>query len=207
MAAGSGRDRFEVDGRAATAYFLDARRGSEEIDPSSIDALGSQPVPLQPPSVLRSSTLPAIAGGRSLWPAIAILGCVIALLVAVLIVLAGRPPRRAVPVEPAASAAAASTDAPRSERARRPSEAYQAAIRSHERALHRCATEGAERFPVDAEAVIVVGVDGRARQVTLRPDSAEDSAVGTCIRRALKDVRFPPAPDEKEVAVGLAVYR
>jgi hypothetical protein len=208
MAAGSGRDRFEVEDRTAADYFLDTRRGSDEIDPSSIHALGSQPVPLQPPSILRSSMLPAITAGRNLWPVIAILGCVIAVLVAVLIVLAGRPPRRAIAVEPAASAAAASAaEQARIERVRRPSEAYQAAIRSHERALHRCATERAESFPVDAEAVIVVGVDGRARQVTLRPDGAESSEIGACIRRVLHGVTFPRAPDEKEVAVGLAVYR
>jgi hypothetical protein len=197
-----------VEGRAAAEYFLDARRGSDEIDPANIDVLGSQPVPLQPPSVLHSSMLPAITGGRSLWPVIAILGCVIAVLVAVLIVLAGRPPRRAIAVEPAAGAAAASAaDQVRIERVRRPSEPYQAAIRGHERALHRCATERAESFPVDAEAVIAVGVDGRVRHVTLRPDSAESSDLGVCIRRVLQDVTFPPAPDEKEVAVGLAVYR
>jgi hypothetical protein len=55
--------------------------------------------------------------------------------------------------------------------------------------------------------VIVVGVDGRTRQVALRPHSAETSAVGACIRRVLQGVTFPPAADEKEVAVGLAVYR
>jgi hypothetical protein len=133
MAAGSGRERFEVEGPAAADYFLDTPRGSE-IDSSSIDALGSQPVLLQPPSVLRSSMLPAITGGRSLWPVIAIVGCVIAVLVAVLIVLAGRPARRAIAAEPAASAVAASApDQARIERGRRPSEPYQVRPRAPSR--------------------------------------------------------------------------
>ena len=55
--------------------------------------------------------------------------------------------------------------------------------------------------------MIVVGVDGRARQVTLRPEAAENSKLGVCIRRVLQDVVFPAAADEKEVALGLAVYR
>jgi len=198
-----------VEQPAAADYFFEASRGSDELDPSSIDALGSQPVPLQPPSVLRSSMLPAIASSRSLLPAIAILGCVIAVLVAVLIVLAGRPPRRTATVEPPAGATAASVADPvRAERhARRQGEPYQEAIRSQEGALHRCASRHGEAFPVDAEAVIVVGIDGRAKQVTLRPESAENSQLGVCIRRALQDVAFPAAADEKEVSVGLAVYR
>ena len=209
MAAGSGRDRFErVEDRTADDYFLDSNRGSDELEPPSIDALGSQPVPLQPPSVLRSSVLPKIASSRAVLPAIAILGCAVTVLVGALVVVAGRPPRRTTAVETPGPLAASAPDPARAERhARRPSEPYQAALRGQERALHLCAIEHGEAFPVDAEAVIVVGTDGHAKQVTLRPESAETSGLGACIRRALQDVAFPAAADEKEVAVGLAVYR
>lgn len=208
MAAGSGRDRYEAEGRAADDYFLDTTHGSGELDPSSIDALGSQPVPLQPPSVLRSGTLPAITGDRNLLPVIAILGCVLAVLAAGLVVLDGRPPRRTTAVEPPPVAAASAADPARAERhPRRLSEPYGAAIRSEESALHRCATEPGEAFPVDAEALIVVGIDGRVTQVTLRPESAENSKLGVCIRRVLQHVVFPAAAEVKEVALGLAVYR
>ena len=205
MAAGSGRDRSESEGGAASAYFLDTARGADELDPSSIDALGSQPVPLQPPSVLRSSMLPAVASSRNVLPLIALLVCALAVLAAALIVLAGRPPRRTTAVEPPSAPVAASAADPA--HPRRPSEPYGAAIRAKESALHRCATEPGEAFPVDAEAVIVVGVDGRAKQVALRPEAAENSKLGVCIRRVLQDVVFPAAADEKEVALGLAVYR
>src|SRR5215510_10013634 len=100
MAVGSGRDRYEAEGGTASEYFLDTARGADELEPSSIDALGSQPVPLQPPSVLRSSMLPAIASSRSLLPLIAVLVCALAVLAAGLVVLAGRPPRRTTAVEP-----------------------------------------------------------------------------------------------------------
>ena len=174
---------------------------TDEPDPleamERIDALGSAPVVrVHWPEIV---DLPR---RRSLWPAIALLGSAAAVLAAALVVLANRPPHRANAVElPVAAAASRET------RPGRPSESYRAAIRSHERELHRCVQFHGEMFPVDAEAVIMVGVDGRAEQVSLRPDSAEHSALGSCIRGVLSDVTFPAAPSEMEVAVGLAVYR
>jgi len=161
-----------------------------------IDALGSAPVVrVQWPELL---DLPR---RRSVWPVIALLVSAAAVLAAALVVLANQPPRRANAVElPTAMAT-------RETRPVRPSESYRAAIRSHERELHRCVQFHGEMFPVDAEAVIMVGVDGRAEQVSLRPDSAEHSALGSCIRGVLSDVTFPAAQSEMEVAVGLAVYR
>jgi hypothetical protein len=176
----------------------------EELDAmGSVDVLGSRPVVLvQWPEIV---DLPR---RRSVLPVLALIGSAAAVLAAGLIVLANRPPRRTHAVEPPAlAAAAAQTDRVRAAHPTRPSEPYGAAIRGHERELHRCVQFHGETFPIDAEAVIVVGVDGRARQVALRPDSAEHSPLGSCIRGVLQDVTFPATRSDMEVAVGLAVYR
>lgn len=172
----------------------------EELEAiGSVDALGSRPVVrVHWPEIV---DLPR---RRSVLPALALLGSAAAVIAAGLVVLANRPPRRTSAVgPPALAAAAAETDRVRA----RPSESYRAAIRGHERELHRCVQFHGEMFPIDAEAVLVVGIDGRARQVALRPDSAEHSPLGSCIRGVLQDVTFPPASSDMEVAVGLAVYR
>ena len=85
-------------------------------------------------------------------------------------------------------------------------EPYGAAIRGQEQALDRCTRDHGQALPPEAKAVIVVGVDGRAKQIALQPPGAEDSALGACIRGVLAMVAFPTAPDEKEVALRLAVH-
>lgn len=194
MATGSDLRRYDVS--AQVPVPATSGEPDEDLAMERIDALGSAPVVrVQWPEIL---DLPR---RRSVWPVIALLGSAAAVLAAALVVLANRPPRRSNAVElPTATAT-------RETRPVRPSESYRAAIRSHERELHRCVQFHGEMFPVDAEAVIMVGVDGRAEQVSLRPDSAEHSALGSCIRGVLGDVAFPAAQSEMEVAVGLAVYR
>ena len=200
MATGSDLRRYDVRPQVPVSE-ASASAASVESDELAamerVDALGSAPVVrVQWPEIL---DLPR---PRSVWPAIALAGSAAAVLAAALVVLANRPPRRTNAVElPAVTTAARET------RPARPSESYRAAIRSHERELHRCVQFHGEMFPVDAEAVIMVGVDGRAEQVSLRPDTAEHSALGSCIRGVLSDVTFPSAQSEMEVAVGLAVYR
>jgi len=197
MATGSGLSRYDVCPQVPATGRLPVPDEPDEIEARArIDALGSAPVVrVQWPEIL---DLPR---RRSVWPAMALLGSAAAVLTAALVVLANRPPRRANAVELPAAVAARET------RSMRPSESYRAAIRSHERELHRCVQFHGEMFPVDAEAVIMVGVDGRAEQVSLRPDSAEHSALGSCIRGVLGGVAFPAAQSEMEVAVGLAFYR
>ena len=169
-----------------------------------VDALGSHPVVrVQWPEI---AELPR---RRSVLPALALLGSAAALLAAALVVVANRPPRRITAVALPALAADSTTESDRVRAVRqpRPSEPYGAAIRNHEHELRRCAQDHGGAFPVDAEAVIAVGVDGRAWRVALRPDSAEHSPLGSCIRGVLQDVAFPAAASDMEVAVGLAVYR
>jgi hypothetical protein len=194
MAIGSDLRRYEALPQVPAASSAQA----DEIEAMArIDTLGSAPVVrMHRPEMI------VLPRWRSVWPAIALLGSAAAVLAAGLVIVENRPPRRANAIElPAASASA------REARPARPSESYRVAIRGHERELHRCVQFHGEMFPVDAEAVIVVGVDGRAEQVSLRPDGAEHSALGSCIRGVLADVAFPAAQSEMEVAVGLAVYR
>jgi hypothetical protein len=198
MATGSDLRRYDVCPQVPVPDASAASDEPDELDKMErIDALGSAPVVrVQWPEIL---DLPR---RRSVWPAIALLGSAAAIVAAALVVVANQPPRRANAVELPAVARAT-----RDARPARPSESYRAAIRSHERELHRCVQFHGEMFPVDAEAVIMVGIEGRAEQVSLRPDSAEHSALGSCIRGVLGDVTFPAARSEMEVAVGLAVYR
>jgi serine/threonine protein kinase len=88
-----------------------------------------------------------------------------------------------------------------------PSEPYDAAIRNHDRELDQCARDHGAALPADARAVIVVGVNGHAKQIALEPSGAARSQLGDCIRGVLQVVAFPTAPEDKEVAVGLAVRR
>jgi hypothetical protein len=174
----------------------DPDASTDDLDAlGSVDALGSQPVVR-----VHWPEIAELPRRRSVLPALALLGSAAAVLAAALVVVANRPPRRTTAVGLPALAAD-------SVREPRPSELYGAAIRPHEHELRRCAKDHGGAFPVDAEAVIAVGVDGRALRVALRPDSAEDSPLGSCIRGVLQGVAFPPASSHMEVAVGLAVYR
>jgi hypothetical protein len=183
----------------------DANAFTDDLDAlGKVDALGSHPVVrVQWPEIAERPRR------RSVLPALALLGSAAAVLAAALVVVANRPPRRPTAAELPALATAPASDSDRVRAARppRPSEPYRAAIRDHEHELRRCAQDHGEAFPVDAEAVIAVGVDGRAWRVALRPDSAEHSPLGSCIRGVLQGVVFPAAPSDMEVAVGLAVYR
>jgi hypothetical protein len=182
----------------------DPDASTDDLDAmGSVDALGSQPlVRVQWPEI---AELPR---RRSVLPALALLGSAAAVLAAALVVVANRPPRRTTAVGLPALVADSAIESDRERAVReRPSEPYGAAIRHREHELRRCAQDHGGAFPVDAEAVIAVGVDGRTLRVALRPDSAEHSPLGSCIRGVLQDVAFPPASSDMEVAVGLAVYR
>lgn len=169
--------------------------GAEDQSPA-VEAQGSHPVPR-----VRWPRLPSLPRA-SVLPAIALFACMVALLIAGSIVVCNRLPRRTTATEPPT----ALTGSARTEH-RPASEPYRAAIRGHERELRRCAREHSDGFPLDAEAVIIVGVDGLARQVVIQPDRVEHSALGSCIRGVLKAVRYPTAAEDEEVAIGLAVYR
>jgi hypothetical protein len=201
MATGSAMGRYDV--------LLHVPVGAHELDDEEVDAMGSVDVLGSRPVVrVQWPEIVDLPRRRSVLPVLALIGSAAAVLAAGLVVLANRPSRRTNAVEPPVlAAAAAETDRVRAARQPRPSEPYGAAIHGHARELHRCVQFHGEMFPIDAEAVIVVGVDGRARQVALRPDSAEHSPLGSCIRGVLQDVTFPAASSDMEVAVSLSVYR
>jgi serine/threonine-protein kinase len=159
--------------------------------PSQLEALPAAP----PVPSTRHRVLPfaGVVGGATV------------LLVVGLAVVDGHAARRAAAPRPAAAAPA--RDAARTRDRASPSEPYGAAIRGHDRDLDACARDHGEALPPGATAVIRVGVDGRARQIALQPPGADHSVLGGCIRRVLQAVAFPAAPDEKQVALSLALVR
>ena len=79
---------------------------------------------------------------------------------------------------------------------------YTEQLRARRPQISKCGAEhGAP--PAGAKIVIVVGVDGRAKTITLEPQGLESTPLGACIKNVLGDVRFPKSPDEKQVAVPL----
>ena len=143
---------------------------------------------------------PGASPSRRLLPIAAVVGGAAALLVVGLAVVGDRAPRHAPARRPplAAAAPAGTAAQARDPRRHRPSEPYGAAIGGHEHELDQCAREHPDALPPDATATIVVGVDGRARQVALQPLGADQTVLGGCIRRVLQTVAFPAALDEKE---------
>jgi serine/threonine-protein kinase len=202
---------------AAEASSAGASTFSDSSDdgsgaPSTTPSSGA-PAPSTGPA-LQAPKLPSAPGATGALSIAAILGAAAAVLVAGLFAIERASTRRAAarrvaPLAAAATGAAgAGTDHARGDHTRRrPAGPYGAALGSHERELDQCARDNSEPWPADARAVIVVGLDGRAKQVALRPDSVERTRLGSCIRGVLQVVAFPAAPDEKQVALGLALSR
>ncbi|MEO7734436.1 MAG: serine/threonine-protein kinase [Kofleriaceae bacterium] len=161
------------------------------------------PQPTQPLGLPQVASHP-IAPRRRVLPFVAVIGGA-ALVLALGLTVVGRAPRTAA-ARPAGAAIA--DRSARVDRMRRSdNEPYGAAIRLHERELDQCARDHGEPLPPGAKAVIVVGIDGRATQIALLPDGADRSTLGSCLRGVLHAVTFPAAPEVKELALGLAVYR
>jgi serine/threonine-protein kinase len=207
---------IETDGDhppAAPEGFVFGRRSGALGDPMSDGMRPAEPVSAPVSLPVR----PVAPGSRRRGlrpPMLAIVGGAGALLVLGLVVI-GNHAHRGTPARtsPAAGAPPSPDITGRADQARvehhhpRPSGPYGAAISSYERELDQCAREHGEAFPADARALIVVGVDGRAKQVVLQPPSVDQSALGDCIRKVFALVLFPSAPDEKRVALGLALHR
>jgi serine/threonine protein kinase len=141
---------------------------------------------------------------RRVLPLVAVIGSA-AVVLALGLAVIGRTPRAA---EARPAAAAVVERGARVDRIRRSDhEPYGAAIRLHERELDQCARDHGESLPAGTKAVIVVGVDGRASHVAIQPEGADRSTLGSCLRGVLHAVAFPAAPEVKQVALGLAVYR
>ena len=126
---------------------------------------------------------------------LAVAGAVIAaVLVAVLAVRAVRAPSRQPP--PSEPSRAGVTVA-------RPSEPYGAAIHARDAELARCVAQHAERLPGGTQAVLRIGADGRARQVSFTPPDVDRSALGSCLRDIFATTVFPAAAAEREVVLGV----
>jgi hypothetical protein len=166
-------------------------------------AMGVGPQPTQPLGLQQVTSDPAAPRRRAL-PFVAVLGSAAVVLTLGLAVV-GRAPS---PPAARPGAAAIVERSARVDRTRRSdSEPYGAAIRLHERELDQCARDHGEPLPAGTKAVIVVGRDGRAAQIAIQPDGADRSTLGSCLRGVLHAVAFPAAPEVREVALGLAVYR
>ena len=176
-------------------------RPAEVSHSQHLGARVSSPSTLPPPN--QPAAAPRARATRA--PIAAILGAAAAAL-AVGLVLVGRVPHRAPTRAPAPTAPAAPATAPARE-LRAPSEPYGAALGDHAAALDQCAAAHADPLPPDTRATLVVGSDGRARQIALEPESADRSELGSCIRDVLKTVAFPAAPEDKQLALGLALRR
>jgi tRNA A-37 threonylcarbamoyl transferase component Bud32 len=168
-------------------------------------SVGAPPALVPPPA-------PPTPRWARMAPLVAILGGAAVVLAIGLMVIEDRPARapssRGAAAPSAAVAAApaqatARTTLPR----RRPSEPYGAAIQGRERELDQCARDHAGPMVGTAAAMIVVAADGRARQITLHPDTTGASPLGACIRGVLQTVAFPTATEDKELALGLALLR
>lgn len=88
-----------------------------------------------------------------------------------------------------------------------PTEPYGMALGAHASELDRCARGHRDALAASARARLVVGVDGRTRNVTLDAAGSPETELGSCIRAVLGRVVFPHAPEDKEIVIGLAVVR
>jgi serine/threonine protein kinase len=166
-------------------------------------------VPRRSPLATLPPDLPAPVR-RHIPPAVGVAGVAggsAILLVIGLALIGGRAPRRATLRKPRVAVTAPAGGVEQASDRRRPIGPYGAALRGCERELDQCAREHPDALPIDAKATLVLGADGLARHVTLRPLSADQSGLGGCIRRVLQTVVFPAAPSEKELALGLALHR
>ena len=79
---------------------------------------------------------------------------------------------------------------------------YTEQLRARRPQIAKCGLEhGAP--PAGAKIVIVVGVDGRAKAISLEPQGLDATPLGACIKNVLGGIRFPKSEDEKQVAVPL----
>jgi len=81
--------------------------------------------------------------------------------------------------------------------------AYGDAIRAHDAALARCVAGQDAALPDGTRAVLRIGPDGHARQISFTPDEAERSAVVSCLRGVLSAAVFPTSKAETEIAIAL----
>ena len=163
--------------------------------------VGPQPTqPLGLPQVIGHPVAPR----RRVLPFVAVIGSSAVVLAVGLAVVGGAP--RAVAARPA-GAASVERSARVDQTRRSDHEPYSAAIRLHERELDQCARDHGEPLPGGAKAMIIVGIDGRVTQIAIQPAAADRSTLGSCLRGVLHAVAFPAAPEVKELALGLAVYR
>jgi serine/threonine-protein kinase len=181
----AGEDRATAPAGAATARI-------DSITEARADAMmAAMTSPIRTPPAHRRAGL-AIAG--------IVGGAAIALAVGILIIDGQAPVATAPPV-----AAAAPAPAVRPARAAPTDEPYGAALTRYAGALDQCAREHRDSLPAGTRAVLLVGMDGRAKEIAIEPASVAPSGLAGCIRGILREVAFPPASDEKQVALGLAV--
>ncbi len=79
---------------------------------------------------------------------------------------------------------------------------YDAAIQQQRTKINACAQEHGVP-PGNAQIVIVIATNGKAKTVSLEPAGLNSTPLGTCIKNVLSDATFPTAKAEMQVAVAL----
>ena len=79
---------------------------------------------------------------------------------------------------------------------------YREAIAAHKPELDRCANDHGG-VPAGARVVIVIGVDGHAKTVTLEPAGLNSTPLGACIKNVLQIATYPTAKDDKQLSINL----
>ncbi len=83
-----------------------------------------------------------------------------------------------------------------------PLAAYGEAIRARSGELASCLARHDDAVPDGAQAVVRIGVDGHARQVSFTPEQVERSGLAGCLRDVLTQAVFPSGA-EREIALGM----
>jgi serine/threonine protein kinase len=191
---------IETDGEdRATAADATATARIDSVTDARADAMmAAMTSPIRTPPARRRGGLAigGIVGGAAIVLAVGIAVIDRAAEPTAIASAAAATPSAEPPPAPRARPHAAATDEP-----------YGAALTRYAGALDQCARDHRDGLPAGARAVLLVGVDGRAKEIAIEPASVAPSALAGCIRGILREVAFPVASDEKQVALGLAVDR
>jgi serine/threonine-protein kinase len=138
-----------------------------------------------------SAPRPAPVAGspaRSRWPVIAILGAAVAVLAIGLVALRS-------PAAPATRPSLVETSAVTAP--------YQEVIGARTAELERCASASAGHRAEPTRLVLLIGPEGRCKQVAFSPAAAGETAFGACVREVMMTAVFPRQTEDREVALAI----
>jgi serine/threonine protein kinase len=85
-------------------------------------------------------------------------------------------------------------------------DAYVLALRDHQAAFDRCLSDHGSGLSPYARVRVFLEPDGFAYNLAFEPAATADSSLGSCIRNELRTVRFPSAPNRKQILIALTVH-